>query len=144
MQVKDPSKAAHASDEDLKDLVKFRGEELKKGPLEGAKCDKKRHEQVEHQLQQRCLAALFQHQVSGSDLKLLSTSRKETEKGGNLIQIYSKKAEYGKKLPVKYNALCNALLVSMVCISTVDMQDAYSDSVLLLPVACIVPCSSIW
>ena len=67
MQVKDPSKAAHASDEDLKDLIKFRGEELKKGPLEGAKCDKKRHEQVEHQLQQRCLAALFQHQVSDSD-----------------------------------------------------------------------------
>lgn len=45
-KVKDPSKAAHASDEDLKDLIKFRGEELKKGPLEGAKCDKKRHEQL--------------------------------------------------------------------------------------------------
>ena len=57
MQVKDPSKAAHASDEDLKDLIKFRGEELKKGPLEGAKCDKKRHEQVEHQLQSSVVPA---------------------------------------------------------------------------------------
>ncbi len=45
-QVKDPSKAAHASNEDVKDLLQFRGEELKKDTLAEAKPDEKRYEQV--------------------------------------------------------------------------------------------------
>ena len=46
LQVKDPSKAAHASDADIKDLLQFRGEELKKDSLAEAKPDEKRYEQV--------------------------------------------------------------------------------------------------
>ena len=45
-QVKDPSKAAYASNADIKDLVQFRGEELKKDTLAEAKPDEKRYEQV--------------------------------------------------------------------------------------------------
>ena len=48
VQVKDPSKAASASDADIKDLVQFRGEELKKDSLAEAKPDEKRYEQVAH------------------------------------------------------------------------------------------------
>lgn len=46
VQVKDPSKAASASDADIKDLVQFRGEELKKDTLAEAKPDEKRYDQV--------------------------------------------------------------------------------------------------
>lgn len=46
LQVKDPSKAAYASDADIKDLIQFRGEELKKDTLAEAKPDEKRYEQV--------------------------------------------------------------------------------------------------
>ena len=46
VQVKDPSKAASASDADIKDLVQFRGEELKKDTLAEAKTDNKRYDQV--------------------------------------------------------------------------------------------------
>ena len=48
VQVKDPSKAASASDADIKDLLQFRGEELKKDTLAEAKPDEKRYEQVAH------------------------------------------------------------------------------------------------
>ncbi len=46
VQVKDPSKAASASEADIKDLVQFRGEELKKDTLAEAKTDNKRYDQV--------------------------------------------------------------------------------------------------
>ncbi|KAA6412352.1 MAG: hypothetical protein FRX49_13773, partial [Trebouxia sp. A1-2] len=46
VQVKDPSKAASASDADIKDLVQFRGEELKKDTLAEAKPDEKRYDQL--------------------------------------------------------------------------------------------------
>ncbi|DBB05177.1 TPA: hypothetical protein ACH3X3_010422 [Trebouxia sp. C0006] len=45
-KVKDPSKAASASDADIKDLVQFRGEELKKDTLAEAKTDNKRYDQL--------------------------------------------------------------------------------------------------
>ena len=46
MQVKDPSKATHAADEDLKELVEFRGLEMKKDPWTEAKCSPERFEKV--------------------------------------------------------------------------------------------------
>lgn len=46
VQVKDPSKAAHAADEDLKELVEFRGLEMKKDPWTEAKCSPERFEKV--------------------------------------------------------------------------------------------------
>ncbi|KAL3136507.1 hypothetical protein ABBQ38_005758 [Trebouxia sp. C0009 RCD-2024] len=45
-KVKDPSKAAHAADEDLKELVEFRGLEMKKDPWTEAKCSPERFEKL--------------------------------------------------------------------------------------------------
>lgn len=46
LQVKDPSKAAHAADADLKELVESRGLEMKKEPFTEAKCSQERYDQV--------------------------------------------------------------------------------------------------
>lgn len=45
-QVKDPSKAAHAADADLKELVESRGLEMKKEPFTEAKCSQERYDQA--------------------------------------------------------------------------------------------------
>ena len=60
--MKDHSKAAHASDADLEDLVKFRGVEMKK-PLAEAKCSDKRYEQVGSYHPQRYPAVSFHRLV---------------------------------------------------------------------------------
>lgn len=46
VQVKDPSKAAHAADADLKELIESRGLEMKKEPFTEAKCSQQRYDQA--------------------------------------------------------------------------------------------------
>ena len=75
-QVKDPSKAAHASEEDIKDLLQFRGQELKKDTLEEAKPDQKRYDQVSHLLYngyQACLVLIAAVSLNNNNLHSICT-----------------------------------------------------------------------
>ena len=58
VQVKDPSKAAHAADADLKELIENRGMEMKKEPFTEAKCDQKRYDQACLHAALRCLLCI--------------------------------------------------------------------------------------
>lgn len=60
--MKDPSKAAHAADADLKELLENRDMEMKKEPFTEAKCDQKRYDQASLNATSTALTALFYHQ----------------------------------------------------------------------------------
>ena len=57
VQVKDPSKAAHAADADVKELIENRGMEMKKDNFTEAKCDQKRYDQASLKLLQSAYSA---------------------------------------------------------------------------------------
>ena len=57
--MKDPSKAAHAADADVKELIENRGMEMKKENFTEAKCDQKRYDQASLNAASQCSSFTF-------------------------------------------------------------------------------------